>query len=108
MPINLHSGGLIKPSKRGKSLTDTPGRYRIDNNLVENAIRPLAIGRKNYLFCGNADAAVRAAMVYSLLGLCKAAGVNPTEWLENVLSKIYSYTKENRDMEELLPHLWKK
>ncbi len=84
------------------------GRYRIDNNLVENAIRPLAIGRKNYLFCGNADAATRAAMAYSLLGSCKAAGVNPVEWLEDVLSKIYSYTKENRNIEELLPHLWKK
>ena len=84
------------------------GRYRLDNNLVENAIRPLAIGRKNYLFCGNSDAAIRAAMVYSLLGSCKAAGVNPAEWLEDVLSKIYSYTKENRNIEELLPHLWKK
>ncbi|MHC1780691.1 MAG: IS66 family transposase [Bacteroidales bacterium] len=84
------------------------GRYRIDNNLVENAIRPLAIGRKNYLFCGNSDAAIRASMVYSLLGSCKAAGINPSEWLEDVLSKIYSYTKENRNLEELLPHLWKK
>ncbi len=84
------------------------GRYRLDNNLVENAIRPLAIGRKNYLFCGNSDAAIRAAMVYSLIGSCKAAGVNPAEWLEDVLSKIYSYTKENRNIEELLPHLWKK
>ncbi len=84
------------------------GRYRLDNNLVENAIRPLAIGRKNYLFCGNSDAAIRAAIVYSLIGSCKAAGVNPAEWLEDVLSKIYSYTKENRNLEELLPHLWKK
>lgn len=84
------------------------GRYRIDNNLVENAIRPLAIGRKNYLFCGNSDAAIRASMVYSLLGSCKAAGINPSEWLEDILSKIYSYTKANRNLEELLPHLWKK
>jgi transposase len=83
------------------------GRYRIDNNLVENAIRPLAIGRKNYLFCGNSDAATRAAMVYSLLGSCKAAGVNPTEWLEDVLLKVHAYTKEKRNLEELLPHLWK-
>lgn len=84
------------------------GRYRIDNNLVENAIRPLAIGRKNYLFCGNEEAAVRAAMVYSLLGSCKAAGVNPTEWLEDVLSRINSYSKEGKNLEELLPHLWSK
>ena len=54
------------------------------------------------------NAAIRAAIVYSLIGSCKAAGVNPAEWLEDVLSKIYSYTKENRNMEELLPHLWKK
>ena len=84
------------------------GRYRIDNNLVENAIRPLAIGRKNYLFCGNSEAAIRAAMVYSLLGSCKAAGVNPTEWLEDVLSKMYSYSKGKGNLEILLPHLWRK
>lgn len=84
------------------------GRYRIDNNLVENAIRPLAIGRKNYLFCGNSEAAIRAAMVYSLLGSCKAAGVNPTEWLEDVLSKIYSCSKGKGNLEALLPHLWRK
>lgn len=84
------------------------GRYRIDNNLVENAIRPLAIGRKNYLFCGNAEAATRAAMIYSLLGTCKAAGVNPAEWLQDVLSKIHLCTRHNRNLEELLPHLWRK
>lgn len=84
------------------------GRYRIDNNLVENAIRPLAIGRKNYLFCGNNDAAIRAAVMYSLLGSCKAAGVNPTEWLEDVLSKIYSYSNGKGNLEDLLPHQWRK
>jgi transposase len=84
------------------------GRYRIDNNLVENAIRPLAIGRKNYLFCGNAEAATRAAVMYSLLGSCKAAGVNPTEWLEDVIERIYSYSNGKGNLEELLPHLWRK
>ena len=84
------------------------GLMEAHNNIAERSLRGVAIGRKNYLFCGNSDAAIRAAMVYSLLGSCKAAGVNPAEWLEDVLSKIYSYTKENRNMEELLPHLWKK
>ena len=84
------------------------GRYRIDNNLVENAIRPLAIGRKNYLFCGNGEAAIRAAVMYSLLGSCKAAGVNPTEWLEDVISRIYSYSNGKGNLEELLPRLWRK
>jgi hypothetical protein len=46
------------------------GRYQIDNNLVENAIRPLALGRKNFLFCGNHDAAENAAIMYSLIGCC--------------------------------------
>ncbi|MBP6610765.1 MAG: transposase, partial [Paludibacter sp.] len=40
------------------------GRYRIDNNLAENAVRPLALGRKNYLFCGNHEAAERTAIIY--------------------------------------------
>ena len=46
-------------------------RLHIDNNGVENAIRPVAVGRKNYLFAGSHDAAQRAAMVYSLLATCK-------------------------------------
>lgn len=47
------------------------GRYRIDNNLADNAVRPLALGRKNYLFCQNHEAAGRTAVIYSLLGTCK-------------------------------------
>ena len=84
------------------------GRYKIDNNQIENAIRPLALGRKNYLFCGNGDAAIRAAVVYSLLGSCKAAGVNPAEWMEDVLSKIYFYNNGKGNLEELLPAEWAK
>ena len=84
------------------------GRYKIDNNLIENAIRPLALGRKNYLFCGNGDAAIRAAVVYSLLGSCKAAGVNPSEWMEDVLSKMYFYSNGKGNPEELLPAEWAK
>jgi len=68
----------------------------------------LAIGRKNYLFCGNAEAAIRASVIYSLIGSCKAAGVNPTEWLEDVLSKIYSYSNGKGNLEDLLPHQWRK
>jgi len=64
------------------------GVLEIDNNLVENTIRPLALGRKNYLFAGSHKAAQRAAMVYSLLGTCKLHGVNPTQWLTHVLATI--------------------
>ena len=84
------------------------GRYRIDNNLAENAIRPLVLGRNNYLFCGNHDAAENAAIMYSLLGSCKACDVNPREWLTDVLSRIPEYNSNyNLDLAELLPHNWK-
>src|SRR5690606_13987963 len=62
-------------------LYTTDGKLQIDNNLVENAIRPVAIGRKNYLFAGSHQAAQRAAMLYSLLGTCKINNVNPYDWL---------------------------
>jgi transposase len=85
------------------------GRYQIDNNLVENAIRPLALGRKNYLFCGNHDAAENAAIMYSLLGCCKSCDVNPREWLQDVLTKLPYYNNDySRDLAELLPHNWEK
>ena len=84
------------------------GRYRIDNNVIENDIRPLALGRKNYLFCGNHDAAENMAIMYSLFGCCKAADVNPREWLTDVLTRIPQYNQDySKDLAELLPHNWK-
>ena len=83
------------------------GRINIDNNLIENAIRPLALGRKNYLFCGNDASAYRAAIVYSLISTCKAADVDPRTWMEDVLRKIPYYQRDQRDLAELLPFNWK-
>jgi transposase len=60
------------------------GKYEIDNNWVENSIRPVALGRKNYLFAGSHDAAQRAAMIYSLLATCKKNNVEPSAWLTDV------------------------
>lgn len=84
------------------------GRINIDNNLIENAIRPLALGRKNYLFCGNDASAYRAAIVYSLIGTCKAAGVEPRQWMEDVLRQMPYYERDGRDLAELLPREWAK
>jgi len=64
------------------------GRLRIDNNLIENIIRPLALGRKNYLFAGSPQAAQRIAMIYSFMATCKAKGINPFEWLRKTLEVI--------------------
>ncbi len=81
------------------------GELEIDNNLVENAIRPVAVGRKNYLFAGSHDAARRSAMIYSLFASCKKNDVNPLEWLTDVLTRISDHPI-NR-IEELLPNIWK-
>jgi len=80
------------------------GKYQIDNNLIENSVRPVALGRKNYLFCGNHSAAEDAAVIYSLMGCCKASSVNFRDWLTFILNNIHSYDNDyNRDLAELLP-----
>ena len=82
----------------------TNGKLNIDNNPVENSIRPVAIGRKNYLFAGSHPAAQRAAMFYSLLATCKNHQINPYNWLYNVLNRIATHPI-NR-IRELLPQNW--
>lgn len=84
----------------------TNGSLKIDNNPVENAVRPVAIGRKNYLFAGSHEAAQRAAMVYSLLATCRYHNINPYDWLKDILERMHLYTTSN--MAELLPQNWKK
>ena len=77
----------------------------IDNNPVENSIRPVAVGRKNYLFAGSHAAAQRSAIFYSLLATCKNYQVHPTEWLQDVLTRIAGYPINK--IQELLPQNWK-
>lgn len=77
------------------------GRVEVDNNGIENQVRPLALGRKNYLFAGNHGAAEHIAILYSLLLSCKAAGVNPRAWLNDTLSRILPHPVNH--VAELLP-----
>ena len=84
----------------------TNTRLNIDNNPVENAIRPVAIGRKNYLFAGSHEAAQRAAMMYSFFNTCRLHKINPYDWLKDVLETMHLYTSSN--LHELLPQNWKK
>lgn len=81
------------------------GFLQIDNNLVENAIRPTVLGRKNFLFSGSHEAAQRSAMFYSFIGSCKMNDINPEEWLADVLEKIKE-TKTSQ-LHALLPNNWK-
>ncbi len=79
------------------------GMLEIDNNLIENSIRPLALGRKNYLFAGSHQAAQDIAMFYSFFGTCKQHGIDPQKWLTYVIKNIND-TKASQ-LNNLLPHL---
>ena len=67
------------------------GNFHIDNNAIENKIRPVALGRKNYLFAGSHNGAQRTAMFYSFFANCKLNNVNPDKWLNKVLEVIADY-----------------
>jgi hypothetical protein len=67
------------------------GNYHIDNNAIENKIRPVALGRKNYLFAGSHNGAKRTAMFYTFFANCKLNNVNPEKWLNKVLEIIADY-----------------
>lgn len=77
------------------------GQVEIDNNIGENALRTVAVGRKNYLFFGSDKGGEAAAIIYSLLGTCKLNGVEPEGWLREVISKINNWPSNRVD--ELLP-----
>ena len=81
------------------------GRFEIDNNLVENAIRPSAVGRKRWLFIGHPQAGWRSAVIYSILLSCRRRSINPQDYLTDVLGRLPS-TKITQ-IQELLPAHWK-
>jgi transposase len=81
------------------------GRFEIDNNLVENDIRPTAVGRKRWLFIGHPDAGWRSAVIYSILVSCRRRGVNPRDYLNDVLGRLPSL--KQHELTSLLPGNWK-
>ena len=81
------------------------GRYEIDTNLVENAIRPSCVGKKNWLFIGHPDAGWRSAVIYSLLITARRYRLDPAAWLTDVLRRIPTCTHAN--LPELLAWNWK-
>jgi transposase len=83
----------------------TESQLQIDNNLVENAMRPVALGRKNYLFAGSNEGGKLLALFYSLLETCKKQELNPLEYLHDILERMPS-TKTS-ELRSLLPDQWK-
>jgi transposase len=81
------------------------GMLEIDTNIIENTIRPIALGRKNYLFAGSHDAAQNASIMYSLIATCKLHEVNAYEWLKHVLTVMPTFPASR--IKELLPHNWR-
>jgi len=77
------------------------GDLPIDNNPVENAIRPIALGKKNWLFAGSERAGMRAAAIQSLFATAKLNGIEPAAWLKDTLEKLPVWTM--RRIDELLP-----
>lgn len=82
------------------------GDTRLDTNLLENAIRPSAIGKKNFLFIGHPDAGDRSAIIYSLVVSCQRRGVDPLDYLRDVLTRLPTMTTRD-DLTPLLPAAWK-
>ena len=111
-----HKRNLILPtSKIGKAIAYTTnlwsslqnylydGNLQIDNNLIENKIRPIALGRKNYLFAGSHNGAERSAMFYSFFSCCRLNNINPEKWMVYVLANIADYPANK--IHELLPNI---
>jgi transposase len=82
------------------------GRVEIDNNLVENAIRPTALGKKNWLFMGDADAGGRGAIIYTIIESCRRRGIDPYAYLRDVLTRLPRMT--NHQIPEITPEAWAK
>ena len=80
------------------------GRIEIDNNLVENAIRPTAIGKKNWLFIGEAAAGQRGAILYTLIESCRRRGIDPHAYLRDVLTRLPTTT--NWQIKDITPEAW--
>ena len=78
------------------------GRLKPDNNLVENAIRPFVVGRKNWLFASSPDGAVASATFFSLIETAKASGLEPNAYLRHIFEKL-AVPQTEQDLKNLLP-----
>ena len=81
------------------------GRFEIDNNLVENDVRPSVVGRKRWLFIGHPDAGWRSAVIYTIIQSCRRRGLNPQEYLTDVLGRLPAM--KSIEVKAVLPSRWK-
>ncbi len=90
LPQGLLGQAIDYTLKRWSALTQfvQDGALEIDNNLIENAIRPSALGKKNFLFFGHPEAGERSAVIYTLLGSCRRHGINPFDYLKDLFTRL--------------------
>jgi transposase len=112
------SGRILPQSSLGKAISYALGQWQslevylkdgtieIDNNLVENAIRPTALGKKNWLFFGDADAGRRSAVLYTIVECCRRRGVDPYAYLRDLLTRLPTLT--NWQIKGVTPQAWAK
>jgi transposase len=81
------------------------GESRLDNNLVENAIRPSCVGKKNWLFIGHPDAGQRSAILYSLIVSCQRHGKDPMAYMKDIITRLPRMTNRD-DLRALTPRAW--
>lgn len=102
------SDSRIEPERSGDRLPQAARRVseanQIDNNLVENSIRPTAMGKKNWLFIGDKEAGWHSAVIYSIITNCRNRGIDPYAYLRNVLTRLPSMT--NRQISGITPAAW--
>jgi hypothetical protein len=103
-PLAKAAGYSIRQWEALRRYTED-GRLPIDNTGCERALRGIAIGRRNYLFAGSDAGAERAATIYTVLGTCALAGVEPMAYIRDVLVKLQGDWPAKR-IDELLPHNW--
>jgi transposase len=81
------------------------GKFQVDNNLVENDVRPSTVGRRRWLFIGHPDAGWRSAVIYTIVQSCRRRGINPQDYLTDVLSRLPAM--KSHEVKDLLPSRWK-
>jgi hypothetical protein len=108
LPSGLLGEAIDYVLRRWKTFTRfvQDGRLEIDNNLIENAIRPSALGKKNWLFVGHPEAGQRSAIFYTLLGNCRRYGINPFDYLKDLFTRLPSARMS--DIKEFTPAAWAK
>ena len=106
LPQGLLGQAIDYTLKRWDALTRfvDDGLLEIDNNLIENAIRPSAIGKKNWLFIGHPEAGERSAVIYTLLGSCRRHGINPFEYLKDLFTRLPA--AKITEIKQFTPRAW--